>query len=126
MEKFEPRYWNHVGRYQGLYEKLTELIPLQGEVPSGRGRGKNRRLEGLRKAANQYYDLYNNGLMNRAVGFHTRFGVTKDEALRWDFGDYKAHEKIDKAMDKIIMAAAIEQEEFCRELRRDAVQREAI
>ena len=54
-------------------------------------------------------DLYNNGLMNRAAGFHTRFGVTKDEALMWDYGSYRAHKKIDEAMDKIIMSAAIEQ-----------------
>ena len=118
-------YWNHEGRYQDLYEQLAAIIPMQGSVltaeneakvredlPEGSpklGRkGKFYHLEALRLGANQYYDLYNNGLWNRSAGFAKRFGVTKDEATRWNFGDEDAHNKINRVMDLLIINAAVE------------------
>tara|TARA_B100000131_G_C17783562_1_gene478296 strand:- start:191 stop:586 length:396 start_codon:yes stop_codon:yes gene_type:complete len=104
MANRENSYWDHCGRFQNVAEKLQELIPFQGEVGGGR---KNERLEEFRKAQNQYYDLYNNGLCNRHHGFKQRFGVAPYQALR--YMDHPVHSIINKKMDQIIIMAAAEQ-----------------
>ena len=100
----ENSYWDHSGRFQNVADKLNELIPMQGEVGGGR---KNERLEEFRKAQNQYYDLYNNGLCNRHHGFKQRFGVAPYQALHYNNPKY--HAIINKKMDQIIIMAAAEQ-----------------
>ncbi len=64
-------YWEGTGKYQKEYDRLQKLIPVEGEVPNHE---QNRALETLRKAANCYYDLFNNGLCNRATEFRSVFG----------------------------------------------------
>ena len=97
-------YWEGKGKFQKVYDKLAELIPLSGEIGGGR---KNERLEELRKAQNQYYDLYNNGLCNRHHGFKQRFGVAPYEAC--NYNNDRIHKIINDKMDQIIIMAAAEQ-----------------
>ena len=104
MANRKNSYWDHCGRFQNVYDELAKLIPFQGEVGGGR---KNERLEELRKAQNQYYDLYNNGLCNRHHGFKQRFGVAPYQAVHYNNPKY--HAIINKKMDQIIIMAAAEQ-----------------
>lgn len=46
-----------------VYNVLDEMIPLEGSV---RNVNKNRALERFRKATNVVYDIFNNGLCNKA------------------------------------------------------------
>ena len=105
----ENTYWNHKGKYNELAEKLQALIPVEGAVANPR---KNKKLEKFRKAVNCYYDLYNNGLCNRASSFAKVFGLPAREYrligkfLRYDASLYADTEQV---MDKIVYEAAVEQ-----------------
>jgi len=66
-------YWNEQGAYQTIAEALQGLIPAIGEVPEGKT--TNKALERFRRAQNCYYDLYNNGLGNRAREFSILFRI---------------------------------------------------
>lgn len=101
-------YWASKGTLQKVGDKLQEMLPNYGEVPS---KHRNPKLERLRKAINYYYDLYNNGLCNRSRGFSKFFGLPAlynyqyingkfDTCLFWD---------LEEKMDEIILAAAKEQ-----------------
>lgn len=99
-------YWDGEGKHKDLYEKLQALIPVSGEVNEPR---KNRKLEKLRKAANCYYDLFNNGLCNRAAEFRQVFGFGGTSiAERYNRADPKMIQ-LEAAMDEIILDAANEQ-----------------
>jgi hypothetical protein len=67
-------YWNNEGTYQDIAEELQALLPASGEVAEGKT--TNKALERFRKAQNCYYDLYNNGLCNRAREFSTVFRIS--------------------------------------------------
>ena len=66
-------YWNNEGAYQTIAEELQALLPSSGEVAEGKT--TNKALERFRRAQNCYYDLYNNGLCNRAREFSTLFRI---------------------------------------------------
>lgn len=100
------KYWNHAGKYQDLYEKLNDLIPSEGAVANPK---KNRALEKMRKAANCYYDLYNNGLCNRAAEFRSVFGFGGTLIPKARFNYPVLQDRLDERMDEIILAAAKEQ-----------------
>ena len=68
---YTQTYWCSKGKYPELNEALQKLIPAEGPVANAK---KNRALEKFRKASNCYYDLYNNGLCNRATEFRGVFG----------------------------------------------------
>lgn len=101
-------YWNHEGRHQAAVVQLNKLIPVEGSVPSAQG--KNKALEKFRIASNCYYDLYNNGLCNRARSFARIFGFAANNYRNTDgkLSDV-VYEKAEYAIDKIIEAAAKEQ-----------------
>lgn len=100
-------YWEGIGKHQQTYYALIKLIPVQGEVLEPR---KNRALEKLRKAANCYYDLFNNGLINRAPEFRRAFGFGGKSIVegRFNPADPKAI-LLEQKMNEIIEAAAKEQ-----------------
>jgi hypothetical protein len=106
MSKPEPTYWNTRGKYQREAEELHAMIPADGQVVNPRG---NIALERFRKASNCYYDLYNNGLCNRAAEFRSVFGFGGTFIAKSRFTDAEAIAKLDAAMDTIIRAAAQEQ-----------------
>lgn len=101
-------YWNHNGKYQAAGDLLQALIPVEGEVQNHK---KNPALEKYRNASNCYYDLYNNGLCNRASQFAGLFKLPSSRYKHgWD-GKFREalYERTEEKMDLIILAAAIEQ-----------------
>lgn len=102
------RYWDNNGTHQALYEELNKLIPAMGEVPDHRG--ANRKLEKLRVAANCYYDLFNNGLCNRAPQFRRVFGFGGTVIANTRFERALPESRLlETKMDIIILEAAEEQ-----------------
>lgn len=107
------KYWNEQGTYQALVTPLQALIPAVGEVPQGKK--QNKHLERFRKAMNCYYDLYNNGLCNRAREFSRLYkisGVPREiNARRYQasFLSFYTQICIDTAMDDFIIKAYQEQ-----------------
>ncbi len=106
---YKAKYWNHRGRHQALYAKLAALIPPSGECADADS--KNRNLDTLRRAASCYYDLFNNGLCNRAEEAVEIFGFNPPLNEDNDRINFEAPEiaKYDRAIDRIILKAAKEQ-----------------
>ena len=106
-------YWNEQGTYQTIAEALQGLIPAIGEVPEGKT--TNKALERFRRAQNCYYDLYNNGLCNRAREFSILFrivGVSREikQNYRYNFLVSSLTEgAIENKMDGFILDAYREQ-----------------
>jgi hypothetical protein len=106
-------YWESKGQYQNLVEQLTKRLPAFGSVPDAKT--ANKHLEKFRKAQNCYYDLYNNGLCNKAREFSTVFripGVPREIKQNYRYNTLvckTTEELIEAKMDKIILAAAKEQ-----------------
>jgi hypothetical protein len=101
------RYWDHKGKYQAAADLLQARVPLMGGVEEPR---KNPKLERFRKAANCYYDLYNNGLCNRAQEF-ARVFFASSRYKTYQPGRYldSMYTRVEQCMDQIIEAAAREQ-----------------
>ena len=109
-------YWTGQGRYQLKADALEKLLPIFGEVEDGKG--ANKHLETFRRAVNCYYDVYNNGLCNRAREFSTLFkiaGVAKEINSRRANGTLSldTQERIEDKMGLFILAAF--QEQFVEE-----------
>jgi hypothetical protein len=109
-------YWTGQGRYQLKADALEKLLPIFGEVEDGKG--ANKHLETFRRAVNCYYDVYNNGLCNRAREFSTLFkiaGVAKEINSRRANGmlSMDTQERIEDKMSLFILAAF--QEQFVEE-----------
>lgn len=109
-------YWTGQGRYQLKADALEKLLPIFGEVEDGKG--ANKHLETFRRAVNCYYDVYNNGLCNRAREFSTLFkiaGVAKEINSRRANGTLSmdTQECIEDKMSLFILAAF--QEQFAEE-----------
>lgn len=101
-------YWANTGRHQALADRLQTLIPIEGPVANTR---TNPKLERFRKAANCYYDLYNNGLFNRASEFRTVFGIASSNYRTADrkWFTNELFTLTEAAMDTIVLEAAAEQ-----------------
>lgn len=97
-------YWDSKGQYQAIYDELHKLVPVEGACEDAKG--KNRKLEKLRVATNCYYDLFNNGLCNRAAEFRRVFGFGGSAIVRSRYQDTSV---LEETMDEIILAAALEQ-----------------
>ncbi len=101
-------YWSNNGKHQNLVNALQALIPTEGPVEK---QHKNGKLETFRKAQNCYYDLYNNGLCNRARSFSKVFGIASGEYKMYGnrgFGG-NMYRLVEDRMNEIILAAAKEQ-----------------
>lgn len=99
-------YWDGDGTYQWAYEQLNKLIPAEGSVHNV---AANPALERLREAANCYYDLYNNGLCNRARQFYAIFGFSGKKITNFPVGGSYWEQMLDRRMDLLIIAACMEQ-----------------
>ena len=106
-------YWESKGQYQNLVEELTKRLPPFDSVPNAKT--SNKHLEKFRKAQNCYYDLYNNGLCNKAREFSIVFripGVPREIKQNYRYNTLvckTTEELIEAKMDEIILAAAKEQ-----------------
>jgi len=106
-------YWENKGLYQAEADALEKLLPIFGEVPDNKM--ANKYLEKFRKAVNCYYDLYNNGLCNRAREFSTVFripGVSREIKQNYGYNflvSAATETAIDAKMDQIILLAYEEQ-----------------
>jgi hypothetical protein len=102
------RYWDNTGTHQALYTELHKLIPSIGACDNART--TNRKLEKLRVASNCYYDLFNNGLCNRAAEFRRVFGFGGTVIANARFEKALPQSRdLERMMDEIIVAAAAEQ-----------------
>lgn len=101
-------YWNHEGLYEATAKKLNDLVPFSDTVENPR---KNKQLERFRKASNCYYDLYNNGLCNKARSFAKIFGIAPRQYWMSYHQTYlpSLYEHVEQVMNGIIELAAIEQ-----------------
>jgi hypothetical protein len=105
----EQRYWVSNGKHEALAATLREMIPASGSVLRPR---KNKALEKFRKACNCYYDLYNNGLINRAREFAGVFGIASSQykyTIRYPTFDSRLYTRVEAKMDEIVLDAALEQ-----------------
>lgn len=101
-------YWNDRGTYNEESKALQKLIPLMGAVPYRRT--KNMHLERFRKAMNAYYDLYNNGLWNRAREFANLFKLYGlREVMRYGELNHSTTQAIETTMDEYVLLAYKEQ-----------------
>ncbi len=103
-------FWNNNSPLQSVADALNDLVPAEGSVAEPR---KNKALEKFRVASNCYYDLYNNGLCNRAAQFARVFGITSSNYKEpWrGYGRFSAtlYTLVEAEMEKIVIAAAAEQ-----------------
>lgn len=105
-------YWENKGLYQAEADALEKLLPSFGEVPDNKV--TNKYLEKFRKAVNCYYDLYNNGLCNRAREFKTLFCIPVLREIKQNndsnfLVSSVTEDAIDAKMDQIILLAYKEQ-----------------
>jgi hypothetical protein len=101
-------YWNDKGTYSDEAKALQALIPMVGAVPYRRT--KNMHLERFRKAVNAYYDLYNNGLWNRAREFANLFKLYGlRDVMRYGDLNESTTKTIETIMDEYVLLAYKEQ-----------------
>ena len=102
----EQTYWNGNGKYQNAYKALAALIPAQGPVLDAKA---NPALERLRKFANAYYDVFNNGGCNYGIGLQAYFPGIRKHLRRGHRNWAAAHLITTPKLDAVILAAALEQ-----------------
>ena len=103
----ENTYWNNKGTHQALADKLEKLVPDMGPC-------ENKKVERFRKAANNYYDIFNNGGGNRGNSIGRMFPgvigiVNAAERSRWNRApiDWDSiYEITEPKMDAIILDVA--------------------
>ena len=93
-------YWEEKGLHQEMANELNLLIPFMGSVENKRYRKK---LERYRKAANAYYDIFNNGGYNMGREIGATFGALSDliKLEEWE----AVYEIVEPIMHKIIVEA---------------------
>lgn len=106
-------FWSNKHPLSGVASKLNDLVPFEGPVTNP---GKNRALEKFRRASNAYYDIFNNGGGNRGRAISHYFGQDVLGELRpnrwgsrrpnWDW----IHRDTEPVMERIVIAAALEQD----------------
>ena len=73
-------YWNNCGKYEAYANALRELVPDQGEAEC-------KHVDRFRRAANAYYDVYNNGggnsVTRKVAYFFPRVMGILIEGRRW-------------------------------------------
>jgi hypothetical protein len=105
-------YWDNTGKFQQQADILQKLLPDSGQCPNVT---QNEALDLFRRAVNCYYDLYNNGLCNKAQQFAAIFrisGVPAEIRSRRGVSTMLSLETmmaIEYRMDQIVTAAVMEQ-----------------
>ena len=108
LYRVSATYWGSNGTLQSACQELHKLVPASGSVTNPRS--KNKKLECFRKAVNCYYDLYNNGLCNRAQEFRYVFDIASSKFRMWDHSYHESlYAMVEEKMTQIIAEAAQEQ-----------------
>jgi len=102
--------WGVNSGFEGVREKLNDLIPLDG--PCKNPRTTNKHLDKFRRAQNAVFDLFNNGLSNRRGLFKQIFGFAPtmrdcDNARRMQWEHWE--DRVEETLTPLIIAAAKEQ-----------------
>jgi hypothetical protein len=104
---YAETYWSEKGKHEALVRSLTNLVAERKDPKA------NPALEKFRVASNCYYDLYNNGLGNKAQEFRRVFGFSGIQLTTTGRrgGDLTQRlvDKTEAKINQIILAAAIEQ-----------------
>ena len=94
-------YWNGNGTHQAIADELEKMIPTMGEC-------EDKRVEQFRKAANAYYDIYNNGggnSANRKVAYYFPGVMTvltrHYRNIDWDAVQEITEPKMDAIIEKV-------------------------
>lgn len=100
--------WRGNSTHSKICDELSKKLPDKGR-PDSYGRN-NKALERFRKAQNAYYDLYNNGLFNKARSFSKVFGIKVSRYVVGN-GEFlpELYELVEVKMNSIIEDAAREQ-----------------
>ena len=100
--------WGIHKSYKKLYDALWDKVPAMGEIKGN----NNKKLEKFRRASNVIYDIFNNGLMNRARELRVLKLKVDDLSLpnsycepNWDYNE----EIVWEAFRPIIIEAVTEQ-----------------
>lgn len=109
--EYQKSYWNNQGRFEAAAKALQKLVPSSGPCSK-----MSPKLEKFRVASNCVYDLFNNGLCNRAAEFRGVFGFSAQARYpKWraghrsiDFQNEDMNLRINVKMDAIIVEAAYE------------------
>jgi len=108
MNSYENSYWCSKGRLEKLATELNKLVPNSGPCPADAPK-----LDRFRIASNCYYDLFNNGLWNRAAEFRSVFKFSPrrqyPKGRSIDFQNEEMNARLNAIFDWIITEAAIEQ-----------------
>ena len=107
-------FWNGNSQFQFMLERLEALVPLTGPVADPK---RNPALEKFRVASGCYYDLFNNGLGNRARQFGRVFGIRLGEFVekygrngyRTEYDVYALGRAVEPLMERIVLDAVKEQ-----------------
>ena len=101
-------FWDNNHPLQAVADQLQNRIPVSGEVEDA---AANPALEEFRKGMNLYYEIFNNGCMNRSDGSKKYFGIPGSEMKRLcRIGNWKMiHGYTEPGMEKLVIAAAVEQ-----------------
>lgn len=100
------------GNLEQKVNELNRLIPLTGSVDNPK---ENPKLEKFRKAQNVVYDVFNNGLCNRARQVKGVFGVSAYDighGRDWNTGGFNfaiAERVLPPLFEKVIVDACNEQ-----------------
>jgi len=110
----KTNFWNGNSHLQPFVSRLESLVPIMGSVNNA---DRNPALEKFRVASGCYYDLFNNGLGNRARQFGRVFKVRVGEFVEkrgrngfcteYDIDALGA--TVEPIMERIVLDAYIEQ-----------------
>lgn len=109
----KTNFWNGNSHLQPFVSRLDSLVPVMGAVDNA---DRNPALEKFRVASGCYYDLYNNGLCNRAREFSRVFKVRVGDYVikrgRYGYVDYDIDalgDAVEQKMERIVIDAYVEQ-----------------
>jgi len=96
-KKYEPKYWNNVGKYQKEYDIISDIL-----VPS-KGNANTKQGQLLLCVGNIYHERYNNGWGNR-ISHYTAYIRKYCKAKKLDIKITKqmTMKEFDQAVDKVM------------------------
>jgi hypothetical protein len=108
----KTNFWNNNSHLQPFASRLESLVPIMGAVNNA---DRNPALEKFRVASCCYYDLFNNGLGNRAREFSRVFKVRIGDYIirrRYGYPQYNIDalgDAVEQKMERIVLDAYVEQ-----------------